>query len=512
MKHTAREKLVATRLNSSAPFRPTPALVALCATLGSLVACGGSNSDALQTGGSVQAIQISPTNPQVATGQSLQLTAMATYSDGTHADVTTQVSWTSSNSTVATASFGQVVTESAGFATIHASWSGVNAATLLTVTRGGGGLPPGYAYITSANVQGGQVAGAVYQYAIGMDGSLTPLSIASVATGPTPTAVVSDPSGHYVYVANLGDATISQYAVGVDGELMALSPAVVSIAAPFPVPAGYTMSVDPKGLHLYVVTLPRDHSGHSVSIAEYSIGGGGTLTPLSPAYVSVSTAMSAGPLTIGPSGKYAYLAGTTNAVTGQVSQFSIADDGTLSPLAAASVAAAGQAFGVAITPSSRTAYVLSRCVDNACDGQVAEYAIGTNGTLTATGADTVTGSHINPVAMVTDGSGSSAYLLTNFMGVDTNAGAVYQYEIDSAGGLTPDTPVSLSVTSGAVTENTYGPYLYALSSNALGFVSGSPTGGHVDQYSIGSNGLLSAVNAIPVVAPFPTAMTLVVAH
>ena len=35
-------------------------------------------------------------------------------------------------------------------------------------------------------------------------------------------------SGHYVYVANQGDATVSQYAVGADGVLAALSPAVVA--------------------------------------------------------------------------------------------------------------------------------------------------------------------------------------------------------------------------------------------------------------------------------------------
>jgi 6-phosphogluconolactonase (cycloisomerase 2 family) len=376
----------------------------------------------------------------------------------------------------------------------------------------GVGLPRGYAYITSPDVRGGQVPGAVYQYAIGADGSLMPLSVASVATGVTPTAVVSDPSGHHVYVANLGDASISQYAVSAEGNLTPLSPAVVRVAAPFPVPAGYAMSVDPNGLNLYVVTIPGDSSGPSVSIAEYSIGAGGTLAPLSPPYVSVPDSVSAGPLAIDPNGKFAYLAGTTSAAAGQVSQFSIARDGTLSPLAVASVAATGDAFGVAVTHSGRTAYVLSRCVDNACDGQVAEYTIGTNGTLTSTGADRITGSHVNPVAMVTDESGSSGYLLTNLMGVDTNAGAVYQYEIDSAGSLTPDSPISVRVTSGAVSESTYGPYLYVLSANALGFVSGSPTGGHVDQYSIGSNGLLSAATTTPVVAPFPTAMTLVLVN
>lgn len=89
------------------------------------------------------------------------------------------------------------------------------------------------------------------------------------------------------------------------------------------------------------------------------------------------------------------------------------------------------ANGVAIAPSGQTAYVLSSCVDTACEGQVARYTIGTNGTLTATGSTTLTGDHVIPIAMVVDTSGSSAYLLTDLMGVDTNTGAVYGYVAES---------------------------------------------------------------------------------
>src|SRR4029077_6409729 len=114
-------------------------------------------------------------------------------------------------------------------------------------------------------------------------------------------------------------------------------------------------------------------------------------------------------------------------------------------LAPASVAATREAIGVTVAPSGETAYVLSTCVDDACDGQVEQYTIGATGALTSTGAITLTGSHVNPIAMVTDGAVSSAYLLTNFMGVDTNAGAVYQYAIDNTGALVADMPTSLGV-------------------------------------------------------------------
>jgi len=374
----------------------------------------------------------------------------------------------------------------------------------------GDGPPAVYAYVTTADVDNTAVPGAVYQYSIGSDGSVAPLSIASVPTGVTPTGVVSDPSGRYVYVANSGDATISQYAVGTGGGLVALSPAVVRIAGPFQF-AGFALSVDPGGQFLYVVGSPRDPPGPTASIAQYSIQSDGTLASLAPASLTLSVSAS-GSLAIDPGGRYGYLPGATNAPGGLVSQFSINSDGTLTPLTPATVAATQGTIGVTIAPSGQMAYVISTCIDTACEGQIEPYTIGADGTLTPTGVVTLTGTHVNPVEMVTDSSGSSVYLLANAMGVDTNAGAVYQYTIDSMGALVADTPASLTVASGAVAESTNGSNLYALSANAIGFASGLPQGGHIDHYVLGSGGLLTPVSITAVAGSLPTSMTLVVMH
>src|SRR5216684_1770678 len=195
---------------------------------------------------------------------------------------------------------------------------------------GGGDRPPAvYAYVTSADVDNRAVPGAVYQYSIGSDGSVAPLSVASVPAGVAPKAVVSDPSGRHVYVANDGDATISQYAVGADGGLAPLSPAVVRIAG-FQ-NAGHSVSIDPSGRFLYVVDSPRDPAGPSASIAQYSIQSDGTLAPLAQPYVNLSV-FASGSLAIDSGGRYAYLAGAASAPGGLVSQFSINGDGTLTPL------------------------------------------------------------------------------------------------------------------------------------------------------------------------------------
>jgi len=391
-----------------------------------------------------------------------------------------------------------------------AACGGAGSGATDSTTGGGGGPPALYAYIASADVDNRAVPGAVYQYSIASDGSIAPLSIASVPTGVTPTGVVSDPSGRYVYVVNSGDTTISQYSVGTGGSLVALSPAVVRIAGPFQF-AGFALSIDPVGEFLYVVGSPRDPPGPTASIAQYSIQSNGTLAPLAQAYLTLPVSAS-GSLAIDPGGRYAYLPGATNAPGGLISQFSISADGTLSPLTPATVAATQGTVAVTIAPSGQTAYVMSTCIDTACDGQIEPYTIGANGTLTPTGVVTLTGAQVNPVEMVPDGSGSAVYVLANAMGVDTNAGAVYQFAVDSMGALAADTPASLSVASGAVAESSYGSNLYALSANAIGFASGQPPGGHIDHYVIGSGGLLTAVSTTTVAGSLPTSMTLLVAH
>jgi 6-phosphogluconolactonase (cycloisomerase 2 family) len=373
---------------------------------------------------------------------------------------------------------------------------------------------PAYAYIASADIQGRQVPGAVYQYAFAPDGSPTPMGVASVPSGIDPVAIISDPTGHYVYVANLGEDTISQYLVSAGGELMPLSPATVSLTGESPVlmplATVFWLTVDPQSRSLYAVTSDRPPATPWTRITQYSIGSDGTLTPLALAVIDVSASASA-PLAIDPSGRYAYLAGNSG-VSGQVAQFSIANDGALLPLTPATALAAPEVIGVALAPSGQMAYVLSTCVDSSCDGQVAPYTIASDGTLSPTGTSLLTGSHVNPISMMINGSGTSAYLLSNLMRVDTNTGAVYQYSIESTGALVPYTPTFLGVSSGSVAESLVGTNLYALSANAIGSAAGTPPGGHVDHYVIGSTGALTSISTADVAASLPTAMTIVVTH
>lgn len=86
------------------------------------------------TNASLTSISISPANPSIAVGTSQQFTATGTFTDGTTENLTTQVTWTSSNVNVATVGPGGLATTSAtGSTTVTASLNGVNGSTVLTV-------------------------------------------------------------------------------------------------------------------------------------------------------------------------------------------------------------------------------------------------------------------------------------------------------------------------------------------------------------------------------------------
>ena len=96
-----------------------------------LVACGGGGGGEA----SLTAVEITPANASKALGSSQQYAAMAIYSNNSKVDVSGQVSWASSDTTVATISAsGLAQTVRTGTASISASYMGKSISTPLTVT------------------------------------------------------------------------------------------------------------------------------------------------------------------------------------------------------------------------------------------------------------------------------------------------------------------------------------------------------------------------------------------
>ena len=79
-------------------------------------------------------IAVTPVNPAIVSGTTQQFSATGTYSDSSTQNLTTQVTWNSSQTSVASINTaGLAAALSAGTSTISASFSGLGGSTLLTV-------------------------------------------------------------------------------------------------------------------------------------------------------------------------------------------------------------------------------------------------------------------------------------------------------------------------------------------------------------------------------------------
>src|SRR5579859_51112 len=83
----------------------------------------------------LQSIAVTPANPSVALGLTQQFTATGTYSDNSQQNLTSTVTWNSSQSTIATISIsGLATTVAQGTTTIGATYGTISGSTTLTVT------------------------------------------------------------------------------------------------------------------------------------------------------------------------------------------------------------------------------------------------------------------------------------------------------------------------------------------------------------------------------------------
>jgi len=172
--------------------------------------------------------------------------------------------------------------------------------------------------------------GTVSQFRANADGTLTPLTPPSVKAYPRCHSLAADPTGRFLYVLSAlefsrRDCLISQYRIGPNGTLTPLSPATVPV--PYSGQGGgpFLVSVDPSGRFVYV-------PGRDGLLAQFHINADGTLAPLSPPFVG------AGGGTLGVSTAFDRLHSTlyvssrahmAAANVGGVAGFAINPDGTL---------------------------------------------------------------------------------------------------------------------------------------------------------------------------------------
>jgi 6-phosphogluconolactonase (cycloisomerase 2 family) len=350
----------------------------------------------------------------------------------------------------------------------------------------------------------------VSQFAIFPNGSLTPMSPASVAGDNGPTGIALSPDGKSLYVSNSAESTVSQYTV--DPATGALSPKTPASVASGAGPRHEGIAVTPDGKSAYVTNL-NDNSVSQYDVEPLT----GTLSAKSPATVAAGSGPNG--IAVTPDGKSAYVA---NLNEGTVSQYDIDPlTGAMSPKAPASVAAGTSPAGVAVTPDGKSVYVKNA-------GTISQYDVSpANGTLSpkspatvASGAASGT-NDTTPIAVAPDGK--SAYVTNESAAEPT----ILQYDIDpETGVLSPKTPASVATATQpsnlAVAPDGKSVYVTNTFSEAVSQYSVDPLSGALmakTPTSVGSGmvPLGIAVGAFPLAHPTTTSLscspsTVVAAH
>src|ERR1019366_580709 len=202
-------------LTSSATWSSTAPSVATISSTGLATAVAVGSTTIQATSGSIHgstgltvtapvlvSVAVAPANPSIAAGQQQQFTATGTYSDGSHQDLTSSATWTSTAPSVATISGSGLATAVAvGSTTIQATSGSINGSTGLTVTP----ATQGSAVALSWTASIGQVAGYNAYRSTISGGPYTKLNSSLIATTSYTDQTVQ--SGYtYYYVTTAVDS------------------------------------------------------------------------------------------------------------------------------------------------------------------------------------------------------------------------------------------------------------------------------------------------------------------
>jgi 6-phosphogluconolactonase len=301
-------------------------------------------------------------------------------------------------------------------------------------------------------------------------GALMPTNPANIATGFLAENMVVDPSGKFVYVANLvsnasDEATISMYTI--DSSTGVLTPTTPATVATGYYPQG--IGVDPFSRFVYTA------NSDSNTVSMFTINPAtGVLTATTPA--SVATGWSPLSVTVHPSGKFAYVA---NQDDGTISMYTInPNTGVLAPTTPATVPTGSSPFGVTVDPTGKFAYVPNTYANNT----VSQYTIDpVTGVLSpSTLSEAATGNQ--PTEVMLDPSGKFAYV------INRQDNTISMYTLDAnTGDLTPNFPPTIS-TGMQPFRGVFDPsgkFAYVVNEND----------GSVSVYTLNPNGTLTSAGA-----------------
>ena len=310
-------------------------------------------------------IAVTPTDPKIAFGMTLQFSAAGTYSDNSTGDITASVNWSSSNTAIADINSAGLATAGVtpGSTTIKAVSGSITGSTSLTVFSGQ------TVYVANS----GSNTVSVIDTATGKE-------IARITAGNAPTGIAIDPLAHRAYATNNDDDTVSV----IDTQSNTV------VGAPIPVgksPEG--IAVDSSAKKAYVA----NHLDNTVSVID---------TNSDAVIKTINLVNGSRPreIALDPSANRAYV---TNNGIGTVSVIDTAGD----TIAGTSIPVGGAPVGVAVNSIINRAYVA-----NSGSGTVT--VINTITPMVVTNITLSSGTH--PWGVAVTPSGSTVYVTNNGSG------------------------------------------------------------------------------------------------
>jgi 6-phosphogluconolactonase (cycloisomerase 2 family) len=308
-----------------------------------------------------------------------------------------------------------------------------------------------FAYVTNAGCDDGFV-GYVSMYTINpTTGALASIGPPVSSQDASGNSVTVDPSGKFVYVANLGDdfstdGSVISYAINATTGALTSTGDISGNCPGLCVPL--SVAVDPSGKFAYV---PNGDGENPTNVAMYTINATtGVLTSVGQTSVEDFAASVA----VDPSGKFAYVAtqSGTPGSAGSVSMFTI--NATTGALASIGTIAAGtNPVSVIVDPLGKFVYMA-----NSGSGDVSMYTINaTTGALTSIGT---VAAGTGPVSMAVDPSGKFVYV------VNFNSNDVSMYTINATtGALTSIGTITTAQSPTSIAVHPSGKFAYVTNSD-----------------------------------------------
>ena len=261
-----------------------------------------------------------------------------------------------------------------------------------------------------------------------------------VAAGTGPVSVAVDPSGRFAYAANRTSSDVSAYSIGASGALSAIDADAATAGIQATIPAGTVplyAAVDPSGRFLYVANVGSGVADPG-TVSAYTINpttGALTRIDADPTTLGIQDfAAGGGPdaVVVDPTGRFLYVANYGFPGSGSVSAYEIdAVTGGLTAISGSPFASGGNGSdSIAVDSSGRFVYVTNLLSDS-----VTAFAIdAVSGGLTRIDADFVTPgtqdlavTNARPVSMTADPAGGFVYIATA-------CGSIWAFNVDATSG------------------------------------------------------------------------------